>query len=200
MSLAVKLLLVVLSPSLLLLGSGDDLHVYVQDESFLFAKDVSELSKLDLHNGVALLLEHNKIYDRERLKKGTGKTGRTLRGGSREVHLEWLYRIDDSHIVANYSWEWIAGSSSQSEIVQVFHFSGNEVFVTQQIKIDMHHGGGAVGAYFNFRRKLLLAKAVAYGFGEGRCCPSLMDIVTFRWDGERFRRVNRQRVPLLGTN
>ena len=40
------------------------------------------------------------------------------------------------------------------------------------------------------------AKAVDYADFEGRCCPSWMSVVPFRWDGKQFQRIQAKRVPL----
>jgi hypothetical protein len=179
----------------------EDVGVYVMRTTSLFATGVSDFDNLRFANIWAVYLgEHGKKEDWLTLKKGTGKAVYRDRNGgfdgAFDVSLEWQYGLDPEHRVVDYGWEWVGGSSSHSEIVQVLELRDHKVFITQQIQVDTHHSGGTAGAWFNPNKKLLVVKAVAYAGSEGRCCPSLMDIVNFRWDGEQFHRVGRKRVPL----
>jgi hypothetical protein len=99
-------------------------------------------------------------------------------------------------VIADYQWEWLAGSSSQEDVVQVLETSGGRVLITQQIQINTHHGGHSVGASYDPRRRVLTCSGADLDPPEGRCCPSLMDVVTFRWNGAKFVRVSGKRHSL----
>jgi len=174
----------------------EDLHVYLTHASALFAAHTEDFSKLDFANMKALQVETGEWQE---LKQGRGKTAGGSRVGTVEVWFSWQHRLDSEHWVAAYDWMWTAGSSSQSSIVQVFERRGDKVFITQQIEVDTHHGGRAVGAWFDPARRVLTVKAVNYAPFEGRCCPSLMGVVDFRWQGQRFHRTDAKRVLLPGS-
>src|SRR5262249_3696066 len=175
----------------------DDFNVYVTPRtSKLFVSGVSDFSRLDLANLRAM---HIASGEWQKLKKGEGVT-RPGEGGRIEVTLGWQRALDPEHWVADYSWIWIAGSSSSSDIIHVLELRDGKVYVTQEIEADTHHGGKAVGAWFDSNKKLLTVKAVNYAPGEGRCCPSLMGVVTFRWNGKQFRPMRAKRVPLPPDN
>jgi hypothetical protein len=172
----------------------EDYNVYVSRPNVLFAADVSDFDRLDFANTRAV----GRDGEWQELKRGRG-VARPNYGGLRgrtEVTLGWQHPLDAEHWVVDYGWIWIAGSSSSSEFVQVFERRGDNVYITQEIEADTHHGGTPVGAWFNADKNLLTVKAVNYAPLEGRCCPSLMGVVTFRWDGNQFRRISAKRVPL----
>jgi hypothetical protein len=173
---------------------NNDLNVYITRASVLFAAGIGDFSQMDFANARAVHVDGDGEW--QALKRGRGRTKDASRVGSVEVWLRWQQALDARHWVVDYDWEWIAGSSSQSNIVQVVELREGKVYITQEIEVDTHHGGHAVGAWFNAGRKRLTVKAVNYAPFEGRCCPSLMGVVTFVWDGTRFHRITAKRVPL----
>lgn len=46
------------------------------------------------------------------------------------MFLSWQKQLDTTHWLAAYDWEWVGGSSSHSQIVQVFELRGDSVFIT----------------------------------------------------------------------
>ena len=136
----------------------------------------------------------------QRLHNGRGSSqdrlpDTTLNIGT-DAGLKWTYVVDSDHLIAAHWWVWTAASSSSSEYVQVIERQQDKWVVVQQIEMDIHHGGKPVGASYEPKTKTLTCKAVNYAGGEGRCCPSLMEVVTFHWDGARFRRIAAKRVNL----
>lgn len=174
----------------------NDPGIYVSGTHFPYLADATDFLHLDFRNTRAVDIGEGW----QALRDGKGKSIRRNRNGdfqmATEVTLEWQHALDSEHWVVAYTWFWTAASSSSEEIVQLFEAHEGSVYITQQIRIDTHHGGRAVGARFEEKNKLLTAKAVSYVQGEGRCCPSLMSAVSFRWDGQQFRRVHAKRVPL----
>ena len=179
----------------------EDLNIFVVRNPCLVREQVSDLSKIDFANMRAVHVgEYGEIDTWQALRRGRGKTVDRDRDGNFEgatdVRLAWQEPLDAEHWIADYEWEWVGGSSSHSDIVQVFELRDSMLFITQQIEADTHHGGRVVGGRFNTATKLLTVKAVDYADREGRCCPSLMDVATFRWDGKQFHRISAKIVPL----
>ena len=178
----------------------DELNVYVTRTAALFASNVSDFDHLDLRNSQAVYIEPDgNKGEWQELKRGRGKT-RILHNGQFEsatdVGFRWQYSLDANHIVVTYWWVWIAGSSSQSDIIQVFESRDGKVFITQQIEADTHGGGTVAGASFNRNAKSLTVKAVELDSPNGRCCPTHLNIVVFHWDGMKFRQASAHQIPM----
>jgi len=178
----------------------DDLNVYVTHSSSLFASNISDFHHLDLSNLRAVFIEASGSRGQwQALKNGKGKTVDINRygefEGATDVALAWQQPLDAKHWLAAYDWEWVGGSSSHSQIVQVFELRDGKVFITQQIEADTHHGGAAVGAVLNPSKKTLVVRAVELDSPKGRCCPTQINVVAFAWTGKQFRRVSAFRMP-----
>ncbi|HXO37893.1 MAG TPA: hypothetical protein VN872_04620 [Candidatus Acidoferrum sp.] len=191
----------VVAPSLFSQKIKDDnLNVYVTHASSLFASDVSDFHHLDLANLRAVFIDPGGQKGQwQALKHGKGKTVDLNRygvfEGATDVILAWQQQIDGTHWLAAYDWEWVGGSSSHSQIVQVFELRGGKVFITQQIEADSHHGGRAARAILNKQKKTLVVRAVEIDSPKGRCCPTQINVVAFTWTGKSFRRVGSRQIP-----
>ena len=177
----------------------EELNVYMTRSNWLFASDVADLAHVDFANLRAIEIEDGQWQE---LRKGRGKSATSIGDGLHqftEVWLTWVYQLDAQHSVVDYEWEWVVGSSSHSNVVQVFELRDRKVYITQQIEADIHHGGDAVGAWFNADKKLLTVKAVADS-PQGRCCPTEMNVLILRWEGNKFRRISAKTVPLPKEN
>ena len=179
----------------------EDLNVYVARTHLLFASKVSGLDQVDFRNTRAVYVEADgRKGEWQALKRGRGKTENISRygvfEGGTEVIFGWKYWLDARHIVVDYEWVWMAGSSSQSDIVQVLEWQDGKVWITQQIEVDTHGATGIAGVRFNPRTKRLTVKAVELDSPNGRCCPTHINIVAFRWDGGRFRQMRARQVPM----
>lgn len=179
----------------------DDSNVYVTHTSVVFASRISDLNHLDLANLRAVFIEPDGSKGEwQALKHGRGRAVEINRYGEFEgatgVALAWQQPLDASHWLAAYDWEWVGGSSSHSQIVQVFELRDGKAFITQQIQADTHHGGRAAGAMLNAEKKTLIVRAVELDSPEGRCCPTRINVVAFAWTGRRFRRVSARQVPI----
>jgi hypothetical protein len=180
--------------------ADDSLNVYVTHASSLFASNVSDFHHLDLANWRAVFIEASGRKGQwQTLKQGKGKTVDINRygvfQGATDVVLAWQRSLDATHWLAAYDWEWVGGSSSHSQIVQVFELRGGKVFITQQIEADTHHGGRAAGAILNKQKKTLVVRAVEIDSPKGRCCPTQINIVVFTWTGKSFRHVGSRQIP-----
>jgi hypothetical protein len=179
----------------------DDLNIYVTHTSALFASNVSDFDHLDVRNSRAVHIDSDGHKGEwQALKQGRGKTDYVTNygvyQGGTEVDIGWIRRIDSEHMVVDYGWVWMAGSSSQSDIVQVFELRDGKVFITQQIEADTHGGDTAAGVRFDERTKRLIVKAVELDSPNGRCCPTRLNVVVFRWDGGKFRQISARQVPI----
>lgn len=182
---------------------GDDVNVYVTRASSLFTSNVSDFNHLDLANLRAVYIEASGQRGQwQALKHGKGKTVDINRHGvfegATDVVLAWHQQLDATHWLAAYDWEWVGGSSSDSQVVQVFELRDGKVFITQQIEADTHHGGRAAGAMLNKDKKTLIVRAVELNSPKGRCCPTYINVVAFSWTGSRFQRVSSRQIPIPG--
>jgi len=175
----------------------EDLNVFVTRGNRLFASNISDITHVDFANLRAVNIDGGEWQE---LRKGKGKTIRKEDDpGFVEVRLNWAHTLNDDHWVVDYGWFEVAGSSNSYEVVQLFELRDGKLYITQQIEAVTHHGGKAVGAWFNTNKDLLTVKAVADS-PNGRCCPTHMNVVVFRWDGTEFRRVSAKAVPLPEDN
>jgi hypothetical protein len=79
------------------------------------------------------------------------------------------------------------GSSSQFGIAQVLELADERLRVADQIDWDLHYGG-PYGPLDDFDEKTntLTIRSAHYQPGDGHCCVSAFDVVTYRWDGLGF--------------
>lgn len=181
----------------------EDLNVYVTRRSSLFASHVSSFDQVDFRNSRAVHISpdgHKGEW--QALKRGKGKTEYISRyggfEGATDVVLAWQQALDAAHWLVAYDWEWVGGSSSHSQVVQVFELRDGKIFITQQIEADTHHGGRAVGAILNEVKKTLVVRAVEIDSPKGRCCPTHINVVVFTWTGKTFHRVSARQIPNPG--
>jgi len=78
------------------------------------------------------------------------------------------------------------GSSHQEDIIQVFSLKDKKLVLQQEIIADMH-GPFLHSARFDSMSTVLTMNSIRYADGEGHCCASLVDIVSFKWDGRKFK-------------
>jgi hypothetical protein len=178
----------------------DGTNVNVVQTLRLFATDVSDFSHFDFANQRALLTK-SKLGSGEQqaLKFGRARTKhRNHEDGfmrTTDVRLVWQRPLDAKHWAVAYDWEWIAASSSQFEIIQVFELRDSDVFFTQQIEADLH-GGRSIRANLDSSSHRLTVKSVELDSPNGRCCPRYANVLEFEWSGEEFRRISSHREPL----
>jgi hypothetical protein len=178
----------------------DDANINVIQTLRLFATGVSDFSHFDFANQRALLIKSKPgSGEQQALRSGRGKTKHVSREDGfvriTDVRLMWQRALDANHWVVVYDWEWIAASSSQFEIIQVFELRDSNVFITQQIEADQH-GGNSIGARLNPSAQRLTVKSVELDSPNGRCCPRYANVLEYDWSGKEFRRISSHRESL----
>lgn len=122
-----------------------------------------------------------------------GKWEVSDRLGQNSVRLGGLHFLKSAepgreYALAVYEGDEVGGSSSQFGTAQVFELAGRRLRVTQQIDWDLHYGGPYSPLDdFNEKASTLTIRSAHYQPGDGHCCVSSFDVVTFRWDGHGFR-------------
>ena len=194
-------LLVLLAVSSLAAQSlkNEDLGISITNKPQLFVAEILDVKKMDLANRKAVFLNRGRVMERVKLSHGGGTRIYRFDDGfseNTEVKLGWQMPLARELWLAYYEWGWYMASSAHSGAVQVFELREGKVFIIQQIAFDMHHGGHAVGASFDPKRKILTVRSVPFDSPKGRCCPIYINTVTFRWDGQRFVRISAKRAPI----
>ena len=179
----------------------DGANVHVIRALRLFAMNVSNFNHFDFANQPAVIIKSEQDSgEQQTLKRGRGKTKHFTREGgfmgSAEVRLVWQHALNATHWAVAYDWEWIAASSSQSEIIQVFELRNGKVFITQQIEADLHHGGPSMEAALNASSQRLTVKSVELDSPNGRCCPRYVNVLEYDWSGQEFHRISSHRELL----
>jgi hypothetical protein len=196
-----RFLIVALLPSFAIPSEKIDWGIDVESKRHTFAMNVADINQLDLANMNAFYLVEGKTEERLLLRRG--KANRIYYfvddnsvSGSTKVTFRWKKPLDEQRFLAYYEWGWYAGGSDQGGIIQVFEISEAKVSITQQIYFNMHAGARAVGAIFDANAQTLTVKSVPFFSPGGRCCPSHLNTITFRWDGQRFVRVGAKLAPI----
>ncbi len=127
--------------------------------------------------------------DSATLSRGKYERGGTVEEGPTEVELASFQVVNGTSTnpmfaVVTYQWIWIGGSSSQSDVVQVFGCKNDHLIVLQQISNDAH--SQHAGATFDPKTGALMIRSVRYGAGA-HGSPQELDIVNFQWAGNRFK-------------
>lgn len=135
------------------------------------------------------------VMDFAVLQNGKYSVLRTPESGPASVELAWLRQPprQPSVAIVLYDWEWVGGSSSQSNVVQVFGCRDRHLTILQQITNDAH--SVHAGADYDAETGVLTVKSVNYGAGA-HCCPEKLDIVTFKWFENGFEQVEWKTVPM----
>jgi hypothetical protein len=84
------------------------------------------------------------------------------------------------------SWYESGVSASVGEAASVFTLSGNRLIGVQEIGWDTQLQYNQPAEYFDATTNTLVIRPPHYIPGDGHCCISAMDVVTFRWDGAGF--------------
>jgi hypothetical protein len=117
-------------------------------------------------------------------------------GGREEVELELVKYFGSSttggeRAFVSIDWLSVGGSSSPSGFLQVFGIKDEHPFVFQQI--EYNERGEGVGSSFDARKGTLTIRGV---HGWEHCCPTTLDVGTFRWNGSRFLLVRTNSIPM----
>jgi hypothetical protein len=101
-------------------------------------------------------------------------------------YLPQLSQSDGESALILLSWSAAGGSSSQWETAQIFKLLGEQLRVVQELKWEVHGVEALPTKSFDARTSTLVIRADHHLPGDGHCCISALDIVTFKWDGNRL--------------
>jgi hypothetical protein len=89
--------------------------------------------------------------------------------------------------------DWVSacGSSSDFGVAQVFGIANGQPIVLQQILYN-ERGGGAASSY-SMKTSTLTIKSV---HGWEHCCPTTLDVGTFKWNGSKFALTKTDSIPI----
>ncbi len=121
-----------------------------------------------------------------------GKCETDFHSGHTSVSFKGIHYLSSAepgqeYALAFYEENDVGGSSNQEGFAQVFELANKRLRVAQQIDWDLHYGGpyGPLDT-FNENTNTFSIRSSHYMPGDGHCCVSAIDIVTFRRDGNRF--------------
>lgn len=170
--------------------------VYVRSPNFAFESEACVFTPRHIGNIKAFVFRGGSaVLDTAILHNGTYSVSGRPEQGPASVELVWLRRLPQQSdlAVARFDWEWVGGSSSQSNVVQVFGCRNGHLTILQQITNDAH--STHAGADYDANTGILTLKSVNYGAGA-HCCPEKLDIITFRWSDKGFEQVGQKTVPI----
>ena len=125
-----------------------------------------------------------------------GKYEKHEQFGESSVKVKFLSCLDRGvaeHALLATDWVSCGGSCNSHEIVQVFELRGAHPVLVQQIYFDSDARG--TGATFDDR---LLTLTITGRSNEEspHCCPRSLDVITYRWEGQRFVQRGYRRIRL----
>lgn len=192
----IALMLIVFAVVLCAQERNDVPTVDVIYPKFTYRSEPCALSPSHFRNMRAYIFSEHRVEDSAVLRNGHYEDDGPPERGRVSTELGWLRLPAPKKTmlaVADYFWEWVGGSSSQSEVVQVFGCKNDRLLLIQQISNDSH--GQHAGVDYDVRSGILTVKSVRYGAGA-HCCPEKLDIVTFKWNGYTFEQLGWKTVPM----
>lgn len=178
----------------------NDPTVHVTYPNFVFPSEPCTFTPEHFGNTRAYFWSANgvRVMSSGTLTGGKYERNETTDAGSTSVELASVQRPtaargDSPFAIVSYYWEWLGGSSSQSNVVQVFGCRNGHLLVLQQISNDAH--SQHAGTDYDPQTRVLTVKSVRYGAGA-HCCPEELDVVAFRWTGARFEQTGWKTVPM----
>jgi hypothetical protein len=162
----------------------------------LYPTSLTSIRNLDLRNADVIVFNAN----------GGPWLKAHLRGGKYEIHyrvgsdrlrLNWLKVLNGDSgetetAVAEFDWVATGASASDYAVVQVFQMHDGHLNVVQQILFSTR-GSDKAGASLSSKSNVLTIRGV---HGWEHCCPTQLDVVTFRFDGSAFKQVAYHMAPL----
>lgn len=169
--------------------------VAVLDPNFAFESEPCVLTKQHIGNIKSYVFRQGpSVMDTAVLHDGDYSASPTPEHGPASVKLAWVRPVQQSQLaVALFNWEWVGGSSSQSNVVQVFGCRDGHLTIIQQISNDAQ--SVHAGADYDAKTGVLIVKLVNYGAGA-HCCPESLDVVSFRLTDKGFLPVGWKTIPM----
>jgi hypothetical protein len=178
-------------------ASDRGFSISVVEPNYRYSRAVSHLDKSVVCNLQLIYFESGgKAADRLQLKGCHGEREGRLEHSDVDVTFYYSQSATPPLAIAGFRWESIAGSSSHEDSVQVLTLRAGHIHVLQQISFEVHHGGERAGATFDPKTRVLTVRAVRADPEKGRCCPAVLDVVTYRWSTDRFRETGRTTEPV----
>jgi hypothetical protein len=117
-------------------------------------------------------------------------------GGYDQVGLESVEFFDFrnhvfAHALVTFWWVTAGGSTSSSQVVQVFELSDGHPVVVQQIVFNAR--GLGASSRFELGTQKLTIRGV---HGWEHCCPTTLDEGTFEWNGAVFKITTYHSIPM----
>jgi hypothetical protein len=107
--------------------------------------------------------------------------------------LSCLNRGVAEHALLATDWVDCGASCNHHEIVQVFELRGSHPFLIQQIDFDSDATG--TGATFDGNSLTLTVRGRSKE-DSPHCCPKSLDVVTYRWERQKFVQSSYKRAPV----
>jgi hypothetical protein len=92
-------------------------------------------------------------------------------------------------------WTSACASANDTGVVQVFGIANGRPTVLQQILYNERGGGTALS--FNVKTETLTIKGL---HGWEHCCPTTLDVGTFKWNGSKFALMKTASIPIPPAN
>jgi hypothetical protein len=107
------------------------------------------------------------------------------------VKLDSIYYLlsEDSHrqfAFVLYTWFSAGGSSNTDGVAQIYELREGRLKSVQQLEWDEHFDTNHPYASFDEKSRTLTVRSAHYLPGDSHCCVSAADVVTLRWNGNRF--------------
>lgn len=171
--------------------------------SFQYEKTISSLRAIDFRNvEYRFFVEDDatgEIRPEFTARLHNGKFHRDERSngvytGSDDIGFDWVQFITgpQQYAVVSLWWTSVGGSSSPSEVIEVFGFEHQHPTVVQEIMFNVR-GCSAARATFNAANNTLRVVAV---HGWEHCCPKTLDVVTYKWSGSSFSQMTAKTAPM----
>ena len=165
---------------------------HLRSYSYVYPNSYRSMHDVDFENlKVALGNDENGKPSLVQLRNG-GREVKFRIGGYDSIYLGGVHFLSSDepgreYALTVYEEDSAGGSSSQWGIAQVFELAEGRLRVTQMIDWDLHYGGpyGPLDE-FDEKTNTLSFRSAHYQPGDGHCCVSSFDVVTYRWDGRAF--------------
>jgi len=163
---------------------------------YSYSKPLTSIRELDLRESdVLIFAPGGKTWVKARLHGGLYDVRHKL--SSDWVRFNWLrlsaHGAADPEVgVAYFDWVSTGASASDYGVVQVLRIRDGHLNVGQQMVFNTR-GSSKAGASFSAKTNVLTVRGV---HGWEHCCPTDLDVVQFRFEGELLRQVHYRREPL----
>jgi hypothetical protein len=166
---------------------GPSLHV--MSLNYSYPTSYERIEDVDFQNlTLQVFDEQGKPEAKLKLKNGSYEDRDNA--GFETVKLDSIYYLaEDSnrrYAAVLYAWSFGGGSSNDAGIAQVFELLDHRLTLKQQLEWDKHFDTSKPYASFNENSRTLVVRTAHYLPGDAHCCVSATDVVTMRWNGNRF--------------